>query len=762
VQSEPILTSWDRRYGVDDLEQFLDPAPAPPQPAVKRSVPYIGPERPGDAFNARHTGGEILQRLGFTMARRDRSGDEHWVRPGKERRQGSSATVYAADGHTTIWSDTCRALWPAISTRRPMDPFGLYCATSHGGDFRAATSELSRQGYGEAPRPPAAPVEAEPAVGHARDGWPVEEEDDAWPDPEPLEPQLKHGPAFPVDILPTWMGDMAKEIAEALLVPVDLPAVAILGALSTVTQTKLRATVTGTSWSEDTNLYLMCGFPSGGGKSPAFAAAMAPIEKFEAARIEEMRPVIEEAEMRFEILSKRAKDQQEGAVKKSVSIEDAIKAKAEATDVAIPPSPAFIVEDATPEALGQHLDECGGRGAILSSEGDLVDDFAGRYATQGKGAPLGVYLKPWGGESIRVKRVGRGLIRMASATLTICVMPQPILIRRLGENSETGERGLNARFLYSVPATNIGWRDYESLLRPANSDVRQTYEDTLVRIAERFARCSFPLILRTTPEATARWISWMNETEQRMRPGRDLEGMSGWVAKLRASTLRLAALLRLAGGDQVEQLDEIDLERAFVLADYWIAHYKAVHAVWVASEEVGLERAYQIVKWALDHDQHEFSVRDVFQSLKRKGPGGKNEPVEEFVAPLQYLVDTGWLRADTSFPTTVGRRGTPSPRLTLHPEAKRFAPHDPHPSASPPICSADRHELGGMGVGGIKDIKKTTTTNSGFIGDAHERGLTPNPHGPQVLETGDNSEMPLSVAEPSSLPADDDDVEPAW
>jgi hypothetical protein len=108
--------------------------------------------------------------------------------------------------------------------------------------------------------------------------------------------------------------------------------------------------------------------PSGGGKSPAFAAAMAPIEAFEQARIDELSAEIDEATTRHEILTKKAKDKQESAAKGSIDIEEAIRARAEARSaVVIPPSPAFIAEDATPEALGQHIAECGGVGPLLSS-----------------------------------------------------------------------------------------------------------------------------------------------------------------------------------------------------------------------------------------------------------------------------------------------------------------------------------------------------------------------------------------------------------
>ncbi len=122
-----------RRYGLDDIEQWLiDPPTAETAPRE----PYTGAERPGDVFNDTHTGGELLAAAGWTLERTDRNGDTHWHRPGSANPSG--ATVYAKDGHTTIWTDT-----PGLPVRRPFDPFGLHVFLNHAGDFTAAAAALA-------------------------------------------------------------------------------------------------------------------------------------------------------------------------------------------------------------------------------------------------------------------------------------------------------------------------------------------------------------------------------------------------------------------------------------------------------------------------------------------------------------------------------------------------------------------------------------------------------------------------------------------
>lgn len=143
-----VVDLQGHRYSVDDLDSWLIDPPTPAQAPAGERLPYIGPTRPGDAFNALHDASELLASTGWTLARTDSNGDQHWTRPGKDVREGTSATVYAEDGHCTIWSSTAVAMWPTLEVRRPYDAFGLYTHLHHQGDWRAASDELKRRGYG--------------------------------------------------------------------------------------------------------------------------------------------------------------------------------------------------------------------------------------------------------------------------------------------------------------------------------------------------------------------------------------------------------------------------------------------------------------------------------------------------------------------------------------------------------------------------------------------------------------------------------------
>ncbi len=139
----------DRRYGLDDLDQHLT-EPPPSGAKVLTRPEWNGPPRPGDAFNEAHTTSEVLAAAGWAHVRTDRNGDEQWVRPGKDARQGTSATVYGSeDGHVTVWTDAI----PGVDTRRPYDAYGIYTVLNHAGDYTASSDHLEGQGYGTKRRP---------------------------------------------------------------------------------------------------------------------------------------------------------------------------------------------------------------------------------------------------------------------------------------------------------------------------------------------------------------------------------------------------------------------------------------------------------------------------------------------------------------------------------------------------------------------------------------------------------------------------------
>lgn len=135
-----------------------EPAPTPTTPTLAPVAPD-GELTPAEHFNATTTWAELLQRDGWTLAHTTRDGEQRWTRPGKNTRDGASATV----GHR---GRDCLKVFtssvPQLTEGRAYSRFGYQAAMHHGGDRAALAREVRRimpqhhddLSWADAPAPP--------------------------------------------------------------------------------------------------------------------------------------------------------------------------------------------------------------------------------------------------------------------------------------------------------------------------------------------------------------------------------------------------------------------------------------------------------------------------------------------------------------------------------------------------------------------------------------------------------------------------------
>jgi len=139
---------WSRRYGLDDLDSYLDDPPAPPEP--RSSAPATDGLRPGDLWAAEHPWADILTADGATflgMANSRHGPYERWSRPslpGEQFTPHLSATVdYGGSDVLKVFSSN----WAPLSEGQTYSRFGYHAATRYGGDHSAAAADLASKGY---------------------------------------------------------------------------------------------------------------------------------------------------------------------------------------------------------------------------------------------------------------------------------------------------------------------------------------------------------------------------------------------------------------------------------------------------------------------------------------------------------------------------------------------------------------------------------------------------------------------------------------
>jgi len=155
------VISPDARKALLDAARSLDELPAsncPPAPAGGDTgqrgadfAPTGGKEAwelpPGDDFNARGDIHGLLTDAGWQFCGLKADGNEQWTRPGKDPRNGVSATY--KDGSFYVFSSNAAPFEPNVK----YSPFAVYATLRHGGDFTAAASVLHTLGYGRAKEP---------------------------------------------------------------------------------------------------------------------------------------------------------------------------------------------------------------------------------------------------------------------------------------------------------------------------------------------------------------------------------------------------------------------------------------------------------------------------------------------------------------------------------------------------------------------------------------------------------------------------------
>lgn len=166
-ESVPVITVAERD-ALHAIAAMFDTMPSVEAVSVPRGVlPGDGAtgNRPGDDFNARASWDDILS--GWTRVRSFGGNCWAWVRPGKNPRDGISATTGRNDGDNLyVFSSSTE-----FDTERPYSKFAAYALLHHGGDYSAAARDLRGQDYGSpAPEPVRPARELDPMAEPQRVG----------------------------------------------------------------------------------------------------------------------------------------------------------------------------------------------------------------------------------------------------------------------------------------------------------------------------------------------------------------------------------------------------------------------------------------------------------------------------------------------------------------------------------------------------------------------------------------------------------------
>jgi len=476
-------------------------------------------------------------------------------------------------------------------------------------------------------------------------------------------------PVFPVEVLPGWLGDYVAAVATATQTPPDLAGMLALAVLATVAAGAVEVEPRP-GWREPVCLFIAVGMDAGARKSSVFTALTRPVADFEHQQATAALPAITETLTLRRIADQAAAHAEAAASKAPIDLQEerqaeAIARAAEAASLVVPPVPRWLVDDATPEALAGLLATYG-RIALLSPEGDVFDQMAGRY-NQAAGPNLGVYLKGHAGDLLKVDRRGRPPEYVQRPCLTIGLTVQPEVLHGLAGRPGFGGRGLLARFLYSLPQSLMGRR--QAGAPPVPAPVADRYALELQALAASLATPvgdQGPTLLTLDQAASELLLGFERDLEPRLAAGSgDLAHLAGWAAKLAGATCRLAALLHLAShlrDGWARPIAADTFAAAVQLAGYLVEHTRAVFDLMGADPRT--DDARWLLDWIGRTNQAQFSRRDAHQAARGRFPKATDlEPAIRLLEEHSYL-----RRVDPEPSRDPHGRGRPSsPRFLVNP-----------------------------------------------------------------------------------------------
>jgi replicative DNA helicase len=635
------------------------PAPTPLSGGWIDVTPGQG-ERPGDLWAEATSWEQILTLDGWTLHHTDRTGEKHWTRPGKDHRDGTSATT-GYGTHDLLKVFTSSMTHVGLTPEATYSKLGYLAATKYGGDHAEAARALRAQGWGKETTAAVA-TPATPAVldvnGHEVDPWHLSTPIPLTDTTSPID--------VPIDAFPDWMADQIRNVTRQLECDPILPAIFGLGALSVASLGHVQVNVRAGQVEPSTGLYLAAAGKASSGKSPALKFMMGPVRDYEVTRISQGAQAISQATQRHAIAQKAAKEASDNAARtgEPERLDKALRLQAQADELAanIPASGEMMTGDITPERLATLMAENGERMAVVSDESGVLE--VDRYGDKSGGRKLDIYLQGFTGEPAVVHRQNAPTVRLRRPLLAMVVGVQPAALAQSLSDKELRDRGFAARFLTASTAQLARNTDID--LDVWNYEVGQRYHDTLLALCTQWGSWATPATLNIDPAGRRTYSGWAAELRDREEGG-DLEGEGGWLSKMRVGVLRIAALFHLADGHGHDApIDADTVMRAIEIGEWFIAHY--LHGI----DAGGSESAARLLRWLIKEAGGETTegdisgegramVRDVALHIARPRLGTHGprhlRKIEDYGPALETLIAHGWVRL-------AGVRGGPTQQVS--------------------------------------------------------------------------------------------------
>jgi len=437
-----------------------------------------------------------------------------------------------------------------------------------------------------------------------------------WPDP--ILPGQVPVPEIPVDVLPSWVKDMALAVAESTQTPPAMAVMLSLSVLATCLHRRFEVAPWGEEddYTEPLSLWTLTTQPSGSRKTAVIGALAAPLVHWEKLERDRLRKQIAQSKAGRLVAKKRIEKLTKDAVNADNDKDrERFRQEIENEENNMPPeilAPRLFTGDVTAERLQALLVEHDERMAVLSDEAGIFLIMSGMYS--GGNANLDVFLQGHAGAPMRVDRADR-CAHVDRPSLSFGLALQPGVLADVASSRRFRDSGLLARFLFAMPQSNVGSRDVRRRWS-ISSYVKQEYERRLHGLLDGRAQvASKPRVIGMTDPAREVWLDFAAEIEGQQGERGGLESIADWSSKLPGAAARIAALIELADvGPTAETISLDATEKAVRLCRLLIPHAHAAFGL-LGADATDTD-ATAVVKWARDGGHLSFKKSDCQKAME--------------------------------------------------------------------------------------------------------------------------------------------------
>ena len=461
-----------------------------------------------------------------------------------------------------------------------------------------------------------------------------------WPDPEPLNDQLRPVEKFDFNLLPSTLRPWVEDASERMGCAPDFIAVTILVAAGNVIGNRIgvHPKASDRDWIEYPNLWgAVVGRPSVM-KSPAITQGLLPLRALE----DRARSKFGAAYHQFEIAQKQHEEDLAEHRRQRRQKSASTNSQAPTPPVA-PIEKRYVVVDTTVEALGV---VCKNNPQGVLAFRDELSGLLAKLSEEGEETHRAFYLQAWNGSgAYSFDRITRASLYIPKLCLSMLGGIQPSRLQGLVSNTVRGgqqDDGLLARIQLIVYPDS----DVESYVdrTPRIEAAKAAFElfDYLDQLTPESVGAIRPIgsdagILGFTPDAQPEFAKWLQAHQQHLRSANMHPAEESHRSKYRKLIPALALLLHLAE----RRSGPIQLD-SFLKALDW-QRYLQSHArrIYTLAQRQGMQQAESLAnRIRAGKLKDGFTCRDVYQ----QGWTGLVTP-DDVQGAIKILLDHQWLRA---------------------------------------------------------------------------------------------------------------------